>query len=141
MAFFVAGTVKGTLGLGLPITAIGLMTLFLDTRLAITMMAIPILFTNIWQIYRGGQILATAGRYRVFAVVLALSLFVTALFTSRVSSAFLVGLIGFAVVLFCVVNLAYRVPPLHDRLDKTGQVLGGLISGFLGCVRTLFVNF
>lgn len=138
LAFLVAGTIKGTIGLGLPITAIGLMTLFLDARLAITLMVFPILFTNMWQVYRGGNVIASAKRYWMYGVSLAISLLITTFFTNKVSIEFLVGLIGVTVILFCTVNLLYKLPPLNPRYDRVYQISGGILSGFLGGFTTIW---
>jgi len=52
--FLLAGVVKGSSGLGLPTTALGLATLFLAPRTAIAVLMLPLLLTNAWQLYRAG---------------------------------------------------------------------------------------
>ncbi len=130
--FFVAGISKGTLGVGLPIAAVGLMTLFIDARLAVTLMVFPIMLTNVWQVYRSGNAGAIARKNIRFAVVLLLSLWITTFFTTRVSADILVALVGFVIILFSLVNLVIQVPPIPDRFDKAGQTIGGILAGITG---------
>ena len=47
--FLLAGTVKGLVGLGLPTIVIALTTLVLPLTEAIAMIALPTIFSNVWQ--------------------------------------------------------------------------------------------
>ncbi len=49
IAFFLAGTVKGVLGLGLPTISIGLLSLVMSPAQAATLLIIPATITNIQQ--------------------------------------------------------------------------------------------
>jgi len=50
--YLVAGIVKGMLGIGFPTAAVSLMAQVTDARTAITLVIMPMLVTNIWQVYR-----------------------------------------------------------------------------------------
>lgn len=130
--FFLAGISKGTLGVGLPIAAVGLMTQFIDARLAVALMVFPIMLTNVWQVYRSGNVAAIARKYRLFAIILLASLWLTTFFTTRVSADILVALVGFVIILFSLVNLILKVPPIPDRIDRPSQVVGGILAGVTG---------
>ena len=49
--FAIAGMIKGTLGLGLPAVAMGLLTLVISPFQAATLLIIPSMVTNIWQLF------------------------------------------------------------------------------------------
>ena len=49
-AFALGGIVKGATGAGSPIIAIPVLTIFFDAKLAVAVMAVPNLFSNIYQI-------------------------------------------------------------------------------------------
>ena len=49
-AFALGGIVKGATGAGSPIVAIPVLTIFFDAKLAVAVMAVPNLFSNIYQI-------------------------------------------------------------------------------------------
>jgi uncharacterized membrane protein YfcA len=138
LAFLAAGTVKGTLGIGLPIAAVGLMTLFIDARLAVSLMVFPIMFTNIWQMYRAGDVAGTVRKYWLFAVVLMVSMIVTTSYTAQLSTGLLVGAVGVVIILFSLMNLAFKPPPLPDKYERVGQVTGGVISGIMGGLTAIW---
>ena len=47
ITFYVAGAVKGFLGIGLPAAAMALLTLFINPLDAIALIIVPIIFTNV----------------------------------------------------------------------------------------------
>ncbi len=53
--FLLAGTVKGLVGLGLPTIVIALTTLVLPLTESIAMIALPTIFSNVWQAAVGGN--------------------------------------------------------------------------------------
>jgi uncharacterized protein len=57
-AFWLAGFVKGVIGLGLPTVAIGLLGLVMTPAQAAAILVVPSLITNIWQASVGGGLLA-----------------------------------------------------------------------------------
>ena len=54
--FLLAGTVKGLVGLGLPTITIALTSLVLPLSESITLIALPTIFTNVWQAAVGGRV-------------------------------------------------------------------------------------
>jgi uncharacterized membrane protein YfcA len=132
LAFLAAGVIKGTLGVGLPIAAVGLMTQFIDPRLAISLVVFPIMFSNIWQIYRAGEIKKTVMKYWMFAVVLAISLMITTSYTAKVATDFLVAFVGVVIILFSLMNLMSTPPSIPEKFDRPGQLIAGLTAGVMG---------
>ena len=49
LAYFIAGIVKGVIGIGLPTTSITIMTFFISPLMALGLNLIPMTVTNIWQ--------------------------------------------------------------------------------------------
>lgn len=60
--FFVAGGVKGMLGMGLPTVAMGLLGLMMPVAQGAALLVLPSLITNLWQMLRGGHLRALARR-------------------------------------------------------------------------------
>jgi uncharacterized protein len=75
--FLLAGTVKGLVGLGLPTIVIALTTLVLPLTEAIAMIALPTIFTNVWQAAVGGNFWKILRRQWPLIVPLALVLYLT----------------------------------------------------------------
>ena len=53
LVFFVAGWVKGVIGLGLPTVAVGLLGLMMAPAQAAAILIVPSLITNVWQLAAG----------------------------------------------------------------------------------------
>lgn len=53
--FFLAGFVKGVIGLGLPTVAVGLLVLFMSPAEAAALLIAPSIVTSVWQMLVGGQ--------------------------------------------------------------------------------------
>ena len=49
LAYLIAGVVKGVIGIGLPTTAITIMTFFISPLMALGLNLIPMTVANIWQ--------------------------------------------------------------------------------------------
>ena len=56
VVYVLAGMVKGTIGIGLPTTAVSLMAQVTDARSAVTLVVIPMFVTNLWQVIRSGRV-------------------------------------------------------------------------------------
>lgn len=61
--FALAGMIKGTLGLGLPAVAMGLLTLFISPFQAATLLIVPSMVTNVWQLFAEGHVLRLIRRF------------------------------------------------------------------------------
>lgn len=61
--FTIAGMVKGTIGLGLPAVSMGLLTLFMSPFQAASLLIIPSMVTNIWQLFAEGRVLQLIQRF------------------------------------------------------------------------------
>ncbi|MEM9578629.1 MAG: sulfite exporter TauE/SafE family protein [Pseudomonadota bacterium] len=127
-----AGTIKGVAGIGLPTASIAFMTLFLDPRTAIALVLFPMLGSNLWQMFRGGELMRTAQRYRLFAVVLFLGVGGTAFATQNASDRALLAILGVAILIFVALSWRRLIPPLPDKYDSFAQVGFALIAGVIG---------
>ena len=54
----VSGLLKGTIGVGMPVVALPLLSLFIDTKSAAMLLSMPLIFSNLPQALEGG----TTGR-------------------------------------------------------------------------------
>ena len=66
--FLIAGVIKGFLGIGLPAAAMAFLTLIMEPTSAISLMILPIVFTNFVQFTRSENRLHIAMKYKWFAV-------------------------------------------------------------------------
>lgn len=61
--FAIAGMIKGTIGLGLPAVSMGLLTLVISPFQAATLLIIPSMVTNFWQLFAEGHVLKLIRRF------------------------------------------------------------------------------
>lgn len=61
--FALAGMIKGTIGLGLPAVSMGLLTMIISPFQAATLLIIPSMVTNFWQLFAEGRVLQLILRF------------------------------------------------------------------------------
>lgn len=66
--FLAAGLVKGVIGLGLPVVAMALLGLVMPPAEAASLLVVPSVVTNVWQLYAGPRIGAVARRFATMQV-------------------------------------------------------------------------
>ncbi|MGY5393911.1 sulfite exporter TauE/SafE family protein [Acinetobacter sp. NigerLNRRAM0016] len=63
VVFLLAGLVKGMIGLGLPAVSMGLLTMMISSFQAASLLIVPSMVTNIWQLCAEGQVLRVLQRF------------------------------------------------------------------------------
>jgi len=144
--FLLAGVIKGTVGIGLPTVAVGILSQIIPPHTAIALVVFPLLISNFWQVVRSGAGLETLQRYKLLAGVLFISLWLTTFLTAQVSATLLLGIIGLAMVIFAVTSLAGRQFTISDRrswrADKhLGAAVGHLSGGAQGRERRVCARY
>ncbi len=61
--FSLAGLIKGTIGLGLPAVSMGLLTMLMSPFQAATLLIVPSILTNFWQLFAEGHVLQLIRRF------------------------------------------------------------------------------
>jgi len=134
--FIFAGIVKGFLGIGLPAAAMGLLTLIFPPTEAISLLWLPILFSNMFQFGRARNKREIAVTYKWFAAAIFISIFLTSLFINDYPTALLTVAIGVAMVVFSMnllFGLSFPVGP-----GRGWQVGVGIVSGVLGGLSSIW---
>ena len=112
-AFALGGIVKGATGAGSPIIAIPVLTIFFDAKLAVAVMAVPNLFSNIYQIKQFKKSINNTKfsiRFGVFGAIGCLAGSIFFVFTSTR----LIELLVAAVTILYVACLLYTSPSPRD---------------------------
>ena len=136
--FIIAGTIKGAAGLGLPTTAMGLMTISIAPRTAIALLIFPLIFTNAWQIFRSGNAYLTFKKYFPFIFMLIIFVWLTVNKTTQVSDSTLIGFLGSFILLFVIVNIFKNAPFVPEHHDKKAQIISGFIAGIMGGLTSVW---
>ena len=103
--FLISGIIKGFLGIGLPSAAMALLTLVMEPKVAISLLTLPIIFTNVAQFFRSENKIQVMNEYKYFSLVLILSIFCVSIFINLYPTDFLTISIGIAMIVFVMNDL------------------------------------
>ena len=134
IAFLLAGLVKGAAGMGLPPTAIALMTLALPLPEALALMTVPTLVTNVWQAVYGGHFRALLRRFWVMGVLIVVGILIAARGLKALGSPASAGWLGVLLVAFAVMALTAWRPHVSRSNEPWANPLCGLATGVIGGV-------
>ena len=145
VALALGGIVKGATGLGAPVVAVPVMAAFFDVRLAVVIMVVPNLFTNLWQIwtFRATR-LAGPFAWR-FALAGGLGAAIGSAFLSILPARVLTGTVALAVVAYIALRVArpdFTVP--LSRAERVAWPVGtaaGVLQGAAGISAPISASF
>jgi uncharacterized membrane protein YfcA len=138
-AFFLAGFIKGVIGLGLPTVAIGLLGLLMPPAQAAAILVVPSLATNVWQFVVGGDLLALVRRLWPMLAGICIGTFIGAVLLPRDTGGQATGWLGSALVLYAALGLIkihFKVPP---RAEIWLGLLMGAATGAITVATGIFV--
>jgi uncharacterized membrane protein YfcA len=132
-AYFIAGIVKGIIGIGLPTTAITIMTFFISPLVALGINLIPMTVTNIWQFSKADNPKKVIKDYKYFAFFLMFFILIASFFANAIGDNIVRLIFAFAVFMFVAINFFgfnFKMNPKNDKFWQSGLgTLGGLIGG------------
>jgi uncharacterized membrane protein YfcA len=131
IAFFCGGVVKGVVGMGLPLTAIALMTIVIDFEIAIPLLLVPIIVTNSIQAVQGGNFKNLIRKFWGMLLAAGVGIFVGAYALYRLDPTYLLIGLGIVVCLYSINNLlTFRFSISENSIPLVSPFVG-LLSGFL----------
>jgi len=131
IAFTVAGTIKGAIGVGLPTTAIAILGTGLGLREAIPILIVPSLVANIWQIMRGGELLPLLRRFWLLNAIACFGVWLGTVILFRIDPTLLSALLGLVIVTYCLIGLLDYAPKVPKRREAVLTPIVGLGAGLL----------
>ncbi len=136
-AFVAGGTVKGTLGVGLPLVTVPILSLAIPVPLAISLVIVPVLASNIWQAADSGISISGAKRFASLSVALMVTTLLTVPLTLAMPERVLNAMVAAAVIL-AVVLMSIRVKvAISERQERIASPVIGAVSGVMGGVSSL----
>jgi uncharacterized protein len=133
-----AGFVKGTIGFGLPLVALSVLTQLLPKEWALSLMVLPVVVSNLFIGLHGELFRPTLQRFWPLILAVGCGILVGAWWLGSMPQAdflLLTGLVVIAVVLLDSFKLVLPVPAHHERAVGLGA---GLCGGLLGGISTAF---
>ncbi|MBT3532535.1 MAG: sulfite exporter TauE/SafE family protein [Rhodospirillaceae bacterium] len=129
--FFLAGTVKGTIGLGLPSVTMAVLTLIIDIPTAMAFLLVPSFATNLWQATVGGHGRAIVRRIWPFLFMATLTVWLGAQALTRINLSYLSVLLGLLLIVYGTVSLAGPRLTLSRRREIWAGPIAGMFNGLL----------
>ena len=136
---FLAGVVKGVVGLGLPTVSLAVLTPVLGLPGAMAAMLLPSFLTNLQQALTGGNLAQMLCRFWPFLGAVALGTLVTSGAVAKVDTAILVALLGGSIALYAALGLLAPPWPRLGRHERWMGPLCGLGTGLLTGMTGSFV--
>ncbi len=137
--FFLAGTVKGVTGMGLPTLAMGILGALLSPLAAAALLVVPSFVTNVWQLISGPSLRTAVRRlWPMMAAIVAGTLLGSAWLVSgdtRLTAAAL----GAGLVAYSAYTLLARQVRVPARLEPWLSPIVGAITGLIAGGTGIFV--
>jgi uncharacterized membrane protein YfcA len=137
--FFLAGGVKGVIGLGLPTVSMGLLGLAMAPAQAAALLIVPATLTNLWQLAFGGHLRALLVRLWPMQVAILLGTAVGTVGLGLGAGAGVTRALGAALLLYALVGLfAPTLQVARSREPWLGP-LSGALTGLITAGTGVFV--
>ena len=141
-AILFGGIVKGTLGVGLPLFAVPIMSLMIGSTQAIALVAVPVLVSNIWQAWQEASWKASLKRFWPLMLTQAIMTMIAVHWTLSFSVKQLNMLVAFAVILAVVSISAKLEAEMSEMSDEDRQMfleeLGQTEPGLNRLIRSAY---
>jgi uncharacterized membrane protein YfcA len=139
-AMAAGGFAKGVVGFALPLIALSILGSFLPYKVAVALLVMPILVSNLFQSLRNGlgEAWGSFLRYFRFNLVLVVTIALAAQLVLGLPDRLLFALLGVAITAFGVsqfVGWRPRFPRHHRTLVETGVAL---VAGFFGGISGIW---
>jgi hypothetical protein len=138
LGMLAGGTVKGMVGIGLPLVALPVMASFITVPKAIALLLLPSFVTSVWQTFHGGQFSASVRRLWPFLIGMAAGTWVSVRMLASFEARTLYLILGAIVALFAAVLYRRLVLTVAPRAEPWAGPVVGAASGLVGGLSMLF---
>jgi uncharacterized membrane protein YfcA len=136
--FILAGFVKGVVGLGLPAIAMGLLALVMPPADAASILVLPTVATNIWQMAAGPSLKPVIARLWTFMLGVIAGTLAGAGWLVNAHGHYGTALLGIALALYALSALASIRFTVQPRTEPWLGPLVGLITGLVAAATGVF---
>jgi len=137
--FFLAGLVKGVIGMGLPSVSLGFLTVVFNLPTAMALLVVPSIVTNLIQASTGGHAMQLLKRLWRFFLAASMSVGLGALLFHRAPTSLWTALLGVLLTLYGLVSLLNYRPSISTDREKRLAIPAGLLNGLLTGLTGSFV--
>jgi uncharacterized membrane protein YfcA len=134
LTFCAAGIVKGVTGMGLPTIVMGVLGSLLSPLTAATLLLVPSLVTNAWQLFRGNRLQALMRRLWIMMAMLSVGTFAGSTLLAGGNSKQTTVALGIALIAYASLTLFARQFNVTPKLEAWLSPIAGLMTGIVtGC--------
>lgn len=137
LAFLAGGSVKGALGVGLPLVTIPLLSFVMPGMQAIALMALPVVFSNVWQAVEGADVRGGLRRFGGLIAAQFIATVLTVQFTLSLSAEGLKVMLAGSVLLAVALMAFKPTLQISAQRERVAGVGVGALSGLLGGISSL----
>ena len=134
--FLLAGCVKGVVGMGLPIVAMGLLGAVMAPLQAASLLVVPSLVTNLWQMVAGPDLRVLSRRFASMMATVCVGAFLGIGLLTGASTNIAAGTLGAVLALYALVGLyapRFHVrPQIEPWLSPVVGLITGIVTGATG---------
>ncbi|MFM9438219.1 uncharacterized protein ACFDR9_005322 [Janthinobacterium sp. CG_23.3] len=138
-SFWLAGTVKGAVGLGLPTVAIALLSLLMTPMEAAALLLLPSLLTNLWQLAAGPDCAPLLRRLWPLLLGVCAGTAAGAALAQRLRADWAGGALGLALMVYAALGLVAVSWSVPARLERWLAPLVGAATGVVSAATGVFV--
>ena len=139
IAFLVAGTSKGVLGVGIPLIAVPVLSGVMHPATTLAVLAFPIAPSKLWQAFKGRHFGVTMRRFWPAIPTMILGGIIGAQFITTIDPKSAQTVLGLIVLLYATSQLfSVRIPAPTARSEKLVTAIVGRFSGMLGGFAAYF---
>jgi uncharacterized membrane protein YfcA len=139
LTFFLAGMVKGVTGMGLPTVAMGVLGAIIPPVAAASMLIIPSLVTNVWQLFAGQRFAVLALRLWPMMLGIVVGTVAGSSLLISANTGWTTTALGAALALYAAFSLLARPLSVPARAERWLSPVVGLTTGMVTGGTGVFV--
>lgn len=137
--FFIAGTIKGVIGVGMPTVTLALLINFLPLSDGLALFVIPALVTNVWQASTGGHAIALLRRFWSMLFLLCVGTWIGVYMLASADQRLMSGIFGVVLMVYASISLFRPAPPPPGRAEPWLSPIIGFLNGIMNGLTGSYV--
>ncbi|MGZ8228912.1 MAG: sulfite exporter TauE/SafE family protein [Burkholderiales bacterium] len=138
VAMIAGGTVKGVVGIGLPLVSLPVMATFIPVPKAMALLLLSSFATSVWQTFQGGLFTQSLKRFWPLFAGMAIGTPISVRMLATFDVTVLYLILGTIVSIFAALLHRSLVLPVPARAERWAAPVVGAASGFVGGLSMLF---
>ena len=137
LSVFIGGIIKGTVGIGLSLFSVPIITFFLPPTTSMILLCVPVLITNIIQmkIYQG----ISSFRFLPMFIALIIGILIGCNLVLKIKLSIISQIIAISVIFAAIVNLiGTNLKFVQSNLERILTVFLGFFSGIIGGISNMY---